>query len=336
MANIEKEIGFMGPRITIHVGIHRTGTTALQNLLANNRELLKRGGVLYPFEATNHQQIAWSLFRGELTGADLVAKLEGEITPETRQIVLSAEDFAIHKDLSWLASLRARFDCEAIIYLRRQDEWMMSWYNQHVKWPFDRQKSRMSPEEFLLTLGDYHWLHYDTLLDRWSGLLGEACVQVGVMERAGLRDTSEDFLRRTAIGPLPAPKGNGNESIPAAALAILRHLSIVDLPTGQRIALQRALREAVLPKMPKGMNIYPSHIRNRIIDLYAESNAAVAHRYLKRSDGVLFKEQHCPPDAPYDKCVLPPSEELLSKHIAPLIGRLAALAVQQSGRATKA
>ena len=59
-----------------------------------------------------------------------------------------------------------------VFYLRRQDHWLMSWYNQHVKWPFDREKSRMDPQAFLATLEDFHWLDYERLLGRWSAVLG--------------------------------------------------------------------------------------------------------------------------------------------------------------------
>ena len=75
-------------------------------------------------------------------------------------VVLSGEDFSIHTDLRWLAAVVARHETRAIFSLRRQDHWVMSWYNQHVKWPFDPRKSRMDPVAFLDTIADFHWLDY--------------------------------------------------------------------------------------------------------------------------------------------------------------------------------
>jgi hypothetical protein len=322
----------MKPRLMIHAGIHRTGTTAVQKTFAHHRAALAARGVLYPFDGDNHQSIAWALHRKQTTGADLAERIASVVTATTAWVVLSGEDFAIHMDLGWLETLADRFDCAVTIYLRRQDDWVMSWYNQHIKWPFDARKSRMSPEEFLLTLDDYHWLDFEGLLGRWVAVLGQDNVHVGILERGGMSDTAADLLGRVGIEPLVAPEAGVNESIPAAAAEILRFLSVYDMPYGQRMVLQRAVRQGLIPTLPKGRAIYAPDIRNRIIDRYAAGNAAVARRYLGHGDGQLFRQARCPADDPYERPRLPGAEELLEKHIGPLVRQLAQLAANAAGK----
>ena len=131
------------------------------------------------------------------------------------QVVLSGEDFAIHQDLGWLAAVAARVDTRAVFYLRRQDHWVMSWYNQHVKWPFDRAKSRMDPQAFLATLEDFHWLDYERLLGRWSAVLGPERVGVAVLEKGQVEDATADFLAR--LGDRPATGSTSTASGPTTA-----------------------------------------------------------------------------------------------------------------------
>src|SRR4051812_46679753 len=121
-------------RLIIHGGIHRTGTTTLQRFLAGNRDTLLKQGILYPFEAVSHQRLAWDVFAGRKTGEDVLSQLQSaaaEMSTSPAVILLSGEDFCIHKDLGWLGPLRANFEVEVVFYLRQQDDWLMSWYNQH-------------------------------------------------------------------------------------------------------------------------------------------------------------------------------------------------------------
>jgi hypothetical protein len=47
--------------VLAHVGIHKTGTTAIQSVLAQQREVLASHGVVYPGEQVNHHKAAMAL-----------------------------------------------------------------------------------------------------------------------------------------------------------------------------------------------------------------------------------------------------------------------------------
>lgn len=52
----------MNKKIYVHIGLHKTGTTSIQNLLHSNASLLRRNGIYYPTIHSNHSQILYSIF----------------------------------------------------------------------------------------------------------------------------------------------------------------------------------------------------------------------------------------------------------------------------------
>ena len=156
-------------------------------------------GIVYPGEENSHQALAWALHRGQADPEAVLALVAEGRAVGARTVVLSGEDFAIHRTLGWLRAVAEHVDTRAVFYLRRQDHWLMSWYNQHVKWPFNREKSRMDPQAFLAAVDDFYWLDYEWLLGRWSAVLGEGRVAAGVLEKGQVEDTTADFLARLGV-----------------------------------------------------------------------------------------------------------------------------------------
>lgn len=91
-----------GLRLIIHAGLHKTGTTAVQNTLAAGADRLRPRGVLYPHAGRSrpdysrgHHNLAWELagdrrFRATLGTVDDVA---AEIGAFDGDAILSSEDF---------------------------------------------------------------------------------------------------------------------------------------------------------------------------------------------------------------------------------------------------
>jgi hypothetical protein len=308
-------------KLLIHAGIHRTGTTSLQRVLSRNRDALAAQGVAYPGEGPNHQPLAWELVRGQSGAREVLALVEGA---GAERVVLSGEDFAIHQDLGWLAPVAARHEVGVVLYLRRQDHWVNSWYNQHVKWPFDRVKSRMDPQAFLATLEDFHWLDYERLLGRWSKALGEGRVTVAVLEKGQVEDATADFLARAGIDPagLDLDAERMNDSLPVHMLEIARHLGLHELRGGKRQRLLNALREGLADRAPPGRvaTVYAPEERNRVLARFEAPNRAVARRFFGRDR--LFLEPPPGPDAPYWRFPDLDRDALLDDWVAPVIRAL--------------
>ncbi len=130
----------MAKRLVLHAGLHKTGTTFIQQRLFLNRERLARDGVDVP-EALNHhpaglRDFAFSFHRPAFQTAfrRLVLDSPGET------VLVSSEELshAIRDHHLTRAFLRALAQRDAVAvrvvaYLRRQDEMRESTYQQQVR-----------------------------------------------------------------------------------------------------------------------------------------------------------------------------------------------------------
>ena len=307
-------------KLLIHAGIHRTGTTSLQWFLAENRAALAGHGILYPGEARNHQPLCWALHRGD-SAASAIRGLAAEL-PDARMMILSAEDFCVHKKTDWLSELAGMFDTRAVFYLRRQDHWMMSWYNQHVKWPFSKRISRMDKSSFLGCIDEFHWLDYSALTGRWSKALGNGRVSAAVLEKGQVADVVEDFFNRLDISrdgfSFDVPRRN--DSMPVHVLEIARHLGLFDLPPKSRTRLIRALKAGLADKEQPARTVFSPDERHRILKRFESSNREAARSLFGRSE--LFCEAPPSPDDPWFDFPDLSRSELLGGWIAPVIREL--------------
>lgn len=309
-------------RLIIHAGIHRTGTTTLQYALSSSRDGLRDRGILYPGNDIHHQSYAWSLFERVISGAELRNRLLAEVTPQVSTVVLSGEDFCIHDNLEWVRELRRSFDVEVAFYLRRQDLWLASWYNQHVKWPFDERKSELSPQEFVRTLNEYHWLDYERLLKRWENAVGFNNVHVGVIERGQTGDVVADFARILCLaeGDLAADRARENDSLPVAALEIARHMGLHDMADRERDLIVSALRRAFGGRPERGESVFAPAERLHVLRQFDPSNSAVARRYFGRDE--LFYAKWPTFDEPHFAFPEVGRQDLLREWVAPFVREL--------------
>jgi len=134
-------------KIYIHAGLHKTGSTALQTALFNNRENLLRQGFYYPgigipARFHGHHNIAWQLsrdrrFRPEFGDVRTLVRTIQD-NPEN-SVLLSSEDFEcslLHPQRMRNISayfLKNKMEVCFIIYLRRQVDYLKSLYFELLK-----------------------------------------------------------------------------------------------------------------------------------------------------------------------------------------------------------
>jgi hypothetical protein len=135
------------PSCFVHVGTHKTGTTAIQRFLAGNRERLALDGLYYPRTGwlsgalPGHHNVA-----SELAGDrfDRAAGTLGDVVAEIararpRNACLSSENFEyLHVRDDALAALRDAivaigYRPRIVVYVRAQDEYAESLYAELVK-----------------------------------------------------------------------------------------------------------------------------------------------------------------------------------------------------------
>jgi len=297
-------------RLLIHAGVHQTGTALIQKMLSNNGGHLAANGVLYPpFGTTtavgfvNHQRLAWNIQEKKIEYQALKDWAATLTQAEAGTIVLSAQDFCRLLDLSFLDVFLDLFEVEAVFYVRRQDEWVNSWYNLHIKWPFHAKLCRSDPIEFLEHLDEFHWIRYFDTAERWAARIGRERVRVRVLERGQIEDPVADICELAGMGPKLDSKNDRialceeqlNGSLPANQLHMLRRLGTIQYSAAVRAKITNAVRNAG-GSANANTNVYRREIRQLIIGHYAPQNEKLAGLYLGRSDGVLFRDNEFPQD----------------------------------------
>ncbi|HUA08791.1 MAG TPA: hypothetical protein VMA98_05900 [Candidatus Acidoferrales bacterium] len=136
----------------LHVGVHKTGTTSIQTLLAANAPALASVGIHVPYKGrpvtyfktpyvTQHN-VAWGLsefvqYDAKDGGLEEMAEEIARI--DAPAVVVSSEDFEfLHTKPELIAKLAGTFkrlgrDVRVIIYLRAQHDYALAIYNEHSK-----------------------------------------------------------------------------------------------------------------------------------------------------------------------------------------------------------
>jgi len=130
-------------RLLIHVGLPKTGTTAMQRWCYTHRSELESSGVFYPEQIAdpvnpNHHFLVSGLSRNELD-RDLPAVL----AHEAQTVYLSAEGLSILVDnfppdaLSRFRELCAGRTVEVLVFFRNPEDWIVSYWKQYLVNPQD-------------------------------------------------------------------------------------------------------------------------------------------------------------------------------------------------------
>lgn len=132
-------------KLYLHIGLHKTGTSAIQSFLCQNRTSLSEKGFYYPdtgkFEA--HHSIA-AFLRKEASDGNNKLILKDKflsLTGDNDVSIISSEIFSECGDISSLSVLPEIYDdITVVVYVRRQDKLLESAYGQQVKQNFESRK----------------------------------------------------------------------------------------------------------------------------------------------------------------------------------------------------
>ena len=134
--------------LLLHVGTHKTGTTALQALLVLNREALAAQGIYIPdtgrvhqtadYDTPGHHALAWEL--SAPPPHPLIESAVEELRAHAaRTAVVSSEEFSpIHHHVEAMSSLRSAFAdagyrTVVVLYLREQARYAESIFQQNIR-----------------------------------------------------------------------------------------------------------------------------------------------------------------------------------------------------------
>jgi hypothetical protein len=243
--------------ILLHLGFHKTGTTALQSAFAASRPELLEHGVLYPGRRRSHHPAAMAM-----TGRTWGVGREGGWDPDPRdwdrlaraatrhpgRVLISSESFALTPDE---AAARMVADLgpdrvHVVFTVRPMAALLSSSWQQYLKsgWTttygqwLDQIVAELEPG----ARRSGFWLRndYPAIVGRWAGLVGSDRVHLVCLD-----GSDRGFLLRTFRELLDLPESvpddraaDSNRSMTAAEAELLRSLNEVsadwDWPTYQR------------------------------------------------------------------------------------------------------
>lgn len=194
--------------IFLHIGTHKTGTTAIQNFLSERRADLFQKGILFPVSATisnNHSggqhdldfviRNRKSKIKNPNCWEDLLREIDGN---RDKRIVISSEGFSLFDDAQArkTGDLLKGHDVTAIIYLRKPDGYMKSLYGEVLK----NSAIKLSYREYILR--NSKRLDYSALARRWAEVFGLRNLIVRVYDSVTLNEgILKDFCRLVGYSP---------------------------------------------------------------------------------------------------------------------------------------
>jgi hypothetical protein len=327
---LSRLLGSRRPSLYLHIGLPKTGTSAIQGLLFDNTEALDSSGYIYPRGtiggdsdfAYAHHNLARAAFEKDAQTWD---NFQAEINSlRKKKILVSSETFSNcrHIDqLEFIAQYLEPYNTNIVVYLRRQDDFLQALYQTIIVYgdktmPFDEFFQAKLEEHDSFRAMDYYFL----VNDLFASVFGKDRIILKVYEKSQLhqRNLLKDFLKTVGFfttQDFVLDVKNTNLSFDARRLDTYRRLKKVFhgeaefLKTARRIIRDNNKRQEFLPN-----NIISAEQSALIMERVRESNEKLAREYLGRSDGELFSESFDSAMAPANTA----SDEEIADHLEDL------------------
>ena len=304
--------------VYLHIGMPKTGTSALQMFLPLNNSILHEAGVDYPLmpfrfknigprrnghflTLWNEKEEAPEWEKGFEVVADSLSKYERVILSDENMWTRQMDDGFWEEVLSRLRGLGA--EVFVVAYLRSQDDQVESNWNQKVK----DQKTRITTSfEDFMKEGMYLYMpfSYGEVLDRISSYVGRDHLIVRVYEKCQFvgEDLFADFLDIIGLSfseEYELPDFAANVRLPNSAVEVKRMINFAyegeEIPDFYRDIISKVFGMKQIKEAPEHKtSMFSEELRNSFMSEFAEQNAYVARKYLNREDGILFYG-HNPP-----------------------------------------
>lgn len=276
-------------KIILHIGTHKTGSTALQMCFNENREAIREAGVYYPEGQgrwPGHPKLAWWFRDGKIKECEeyLSRAVEAATEHGCDRIFISSEEFS-QMPVKHLSLLKEFGTVQVLVFLRAQDHYLESMYNQHVK-SYDL-RFRGSIFEFFM----YHDLHtrmnYFHILQKWSHLFNEENVRA--VSYSHLKDRTEiyqvvfDELEIKDLPDLEFRLEENPSTPPEATIYMARLNRIANVSFEQH---QQALSYLNNRFTGSQKHLLPDVYRSRIFQRFLYQNRQVSMRFIRSGSGL--------------------------------------------------
>ena len=228
----------------IHIGSNKTGSTSIQSFLLNNAEDLSAQNICFPLIGLTpngaHHYLAASLYnkshpryKSDSDFAEYSSKILDASSIHLKTIISSEFLWNLDIDINALKVFSERYNnTKIIVYLRRQDEYLNSFYNSIVK------TGKKGGVNSIDKISKNFYLDYNTRLEHWAKIFGESNLIVKLYNKKYFvgGDLIKDFCSHIDYSISTSTKfvsGIRNTSASFKAIEILRILDKLNVHTNQ-------------------------------------------------------------------------------------------------------
>jgi hypothetical protein len=288
--------------LVLHIGLHKTATTYVQNVLSARRYDLLGEGVLYPLAGTGllargvdrptvntreGAQSGHALFTKPGDRQPLVSELLAELPETASTVLLSSEDFALGRMSAeeYVRRFRSFGSIKVVLVLRRQDEWIESFYKQAVD-QYGNFESRTF-EAYLADEGP-RLLDFHARFTPWRDLVGPD--SFSVLSYDDLPDAGDAICRHLAevagiegelldrLTDVDVPRYDSVRAIDTLGMRILNSYRLPDRD------LRVAVAKQIYDLAPAGdLELVTPHLRAAIQETCAPINERIEREWFSGS-----------------------------------------------------
>lgn len=294
--------------VVLHIGTHKTGTTAIQRFAASKRAKLRSRGIWYPsydeiglFVHYGHHHIAHALANenGNRLSIDDARRFVDYVQAKKRRnetLLISAEPFYRHllpaeggywaERKTYIDRVRSFFpssDVKVLAIVRRQDTFARSLYQERVK----VTKYRLKFRDFLAT--ERPSFEYYNHLRLFKEAFGQ--VEVLTYEDLAARGLIDSFFAHLGVDVSDIPgRPSANPSLPIDLVEFKRILNTTPLkPERLKEIGTLLLDKAEVTKIERGkVDWLPVEEMAAFYDSFAELNEKLRAEYLPDRPPPLF------------------------------------------------
>jgi len=298
------------PRLVLHPGHPKCGSSSIQHAMYSNIEALKQRGVIVPAQRPNRVFMRACL-RQDFTGLE---EWLDQILAETRReggntVLISAENLGVRRMVTEGLAIHRLFHrrfrtVDVIYYVRRQDDWMVSQWQQ---WG---HKLGMDLEKFIQNQIEDHEPNYLVAAAAFEEIYGKEHVAIVPLHKRALLDGDliADFVRRSDVGPLPVDVEDRqrNASMGGYFCDVLARVpAVYDQALASRVSegitdqsvrrlLERSVRSREL-LFSGDKRIMSVKQRRRVLEHFADDNRRLHERFFR--------------EVPFDLVFGPPADD---------------------------
>lgn len=270
--------------VLLHIGVHKTGTTAIQAALADARDSLAESGVLYPgkLQAQHRAALAvlgrpwgWNTRGGAVLDRKHFDRLAKRTSQAPGRVVVSSEFFCEVPEETAIEVIRdlrgqSNRSVQVVVTLRNLGKLLPSSWQQYLKYglttPYETWLEDVFATPGTSKMTPTFWKRHDhgQVVRRWSQAVGAENLSVLVLE-----DVPRDFIFRSFAQYLDVPEDvltsrmdlTSNRSMTAAEAEVLVRLNKRVKKTMQWSDYVRLVRRGVALGMVEGRDPVDSEAR---------------------------------------------------------------------------